>query len=443
MRLKTLLTLLTVFVGLIFAFNASAMPHEITPLIGSLGTLDGSQWLAGLAVAGTVGDMDKVMQFLDGIEAKMAKFAEKGELEAKAGTISTETKSAIEALGTKQKELADEILLIKQRAVSDGDDEQKAKSIGELFTKSSEYESLSQKMAVGARINSVGIEVKNTITNTVGNTFSDRRPGVVGGAFRVLTLENLLPTLPTSSNAIDYVRENVFTNSAAEVTEGSDSAESSITYTAVTEPVSTIAHWVKISRQLAADNNALAAYIDTRMVYGVNLRVENQIMAGNGTAPNLSGFTKSGNYTAHGYADANLGSTLKKLVLIRKIIGDLDAANYPADAILLNPADFAQIEIDLFTTAAGQALFTIDAGGVPRLFGRAVVPTSAVTADNVAVGAFAQAATFYNRENVMIQLSDSDDDNFTKQLVTVLASRRCALAVERPAAIRYGDLTPA
>ena len=57
---------------------------------------------------------------------------------------------------------------------------------------------------------------------------------------------------------------------------------------------------------MAADNNALTAYIDLRLRYGVNLRVENQIVGGNGTAPNMSGFTKSGNFTAHGYTAASL-----------------------------------------------------------------------------------------------------------------------------------------
>ncbi|WP_427501370.1 phage major capsid protein [Methylomonas sp. MED-D] len=425
----------------VLAFNVEAAP-AVSGMAAGLPAMDPSS-LIGLALAGTVGDMDAIMKALDGIESKMAKFAEKAELEEKAGTISTETKNAIAALGDKQKELADEILQLKQKGAAGAENPPEAKTPGELFVKSEDYKHVQAKMASNTRLGFMGLDVKNTITNTVGNTYSDRRDGVVGGAFRPLLLESLLATLPTSSNAIDYVRENVFTNSAAEVAEGSDSAESAITFTAVQEPVCNIAHWVKISRQLAADNAALAAYINTRLIYGVNLKVENQIIAGNGTAPNLSGFTKSGNYTAHGYADANLGTVLKKLVLIRKIIGDLDAASFPADAILLNHTDWAQIEIDLFTTAAGQALFTVDAGGNPILFGRRVVPTAAVTADNVLVASLANAATFYNREDVTIEMSDSDDDNFTKRLVTVLASRRCALAVDRPAAVRYGDITPA
>jgi HK97 family phage major capsid protein len=79
----------------------------------------------------------------------------------------------------------------------------------------------------------------------------------------------------------------------------------------------------------------------------------------------------------------------------------------------------------------------------PSLFGVPVVASNAMTADTVMVASLAQAATFYNREGVMLDMSESDADNFTKNLVTIRAERRCMLAVERPAAVRYGDLTPA
>jgi hypothetical protein len=77
------------------------------------------------------------------------------------------------------------------------------------------------------------------------------------------------------------------------------------------------------------------------------------------------------------------------------------------------------------------------------LFGLPVVASNAVTADNVMVANLAQAATFYKRDEVVVELSDSDTDNFQRNLITVRAERRAMLAVERPAAVRYGDLTPA
>jgi HK97 family phage major capsid protein len=382
---------------------------------------------------------EAIMKGLELIESKLAAMAEKAEAESKAkGKVDSDTQAALDNLGLKQRELADEILQLKQRGTSLDVVAKPGESWGEQFVKAAALETFQR-----GSTNKVRVEVKNTMTGSDTNVAPDRKPGIVPGAFAPMTLESFLPSAPTTSNAIEFTKESAFTNSAAEVTEGSSKAESALTWALVNMPVSTVAHWIKISKQLAADNAALAAYVDTRMRYGVNMRVETQLGAGNGTAPNISGILDSGNFTAHGYADANLGSTLKKLVLIRKIIADLAAAGDAPTAILLNPADWATIEIELLTTAANQVRVSTDANGVTRLWGLPVIQSIGITADQVVVGNFAQAYTVYNREGVVVELSDSDSDNFTKNLVTIRAERRLALATERPAAVRAGDLTPA
>lgn len=384
-------------------------------------------------------DISAVMKAVEGIESQIKAYADKAEAEAKSrGQVDTDTKTAIDNLGIKQRELADELLQIKQKGIHMIDQPRLVEGWGDQFVKSDAYKAFAGGAAQKARF-----EVKNTLTGSDTNVAPDRKPGVVPGAFQPLTIESLYRHVPTSSNAVEFTKEASFTNSAAEASEGAAKAESAITFSLVNMPISTVAHWIKISRQLAADNAALAAYVDLRMRYGVNRKVETQLVAGDGVAPNISGFLDSGNFTAHGYADANLGSTLKKLVLIRKIIGDLEAAGYTPDAIVLNPADWAQVEIDLFTTAAGQVRVSVDSMGVTRLFGRRVVASVGMTADNVAVGAFGDHGTIYDREGVVVEMSDSDSDNFTKNLITLRAERRLALASEVPAAIRAGDLTPA
>lgn len=382
--------------------------------------------------------MDLIQKGLDSIEAKIAEFAAKAEAETKAvGKTAHDTATALENLGIKQRELADEILNLKQRGALQSEPA-KIEGMGEQFTKSEAYKAFAEGRAQKARM-----EVKNTLTGSATTVAPDRKPGVVAGASQILTLESLFPSLPTSSNAIEFTKEASFTNNAAETAEGGAKPESAITFSLVNMPISTVAHWVKISRQLAMDNAALAAYVETRMAYGVNRKVEGQLATGDGSAPNLSGIFKSGNFTAHGYLSGALGSVLAKFVLIRKVIGDLYAAGYAADGIVLNPVDWATMETELLTTAAGQVPFSYDAAGAPRLFGLRVVQSVGVTADTFAVGAFGQAGTIHNREGIVVEMSESDSDNFTKNLITIRAERRLALAIEVPAAIRGGDLTPA
>jgi HK97 family phage major capsid protein len=349
------------------------------------------------------GSIDLVMKSLDGIEAKLKEMdAQATGQVATVGKISSDTKTALDNIGIQQRELADRLLQIEQKGTAQP--EQKLEtSWGEQFIKNARYADFA-----GGNMAKLRVEVKNTLVGADANVAPDRRPAIVGGAMLPFSMEALLPSTTTTSNAIEFTKENAFTNSAAEAAEGAQKAESSLTWTLVNMPVSTVAHWIKISKQLAADAPALAAYVNSRMRYGVNQKVDTQLVVGDGTAPNISGTYDTGNFTAHGIANAALGSTLKKLVLIRQVMAALYAAGYPADAVVLNPADWATIEIELMTTAAGQTLYSVSEGGQPRVFGIPVVQAIGMAADTFQVGRFSEAYMVYNREGVVVEMSDSD-----------------------------------
>ncbi len=387
--------------------------------------------------------MDAILKAVESVEAKITAMSEKanGEL-ATLGKVTADTKTAIETLGTEQRTLADRLLQLEQKGSAQQDQAPVAVGIGEAVVKEAGYADFQRK---GSQRGSFGAEIKNTVTNAIGNTFSERKPGLVEGAFRVFTIEDLLVTSPTSSNAVVWIREYVFTNAAAETAEGGAIPQSSITFAQGTMPVQNVAHFLKITRQLAMDNAALAAYINRRMVYGVNLRVETQLIAGNGTTPNLSGLTNTGNFTAHGYTAANLtaaGLLNNRFDIIGKMIGDCAVADYPADVVILSTADWWTMR--LAKDSQGRYLLGDPASAVaPTLFGRPVVASNAMTAGKVWVGSLSQAATLHAREGIALDLSDSDENNFQLGLVSVRAMRRLALTVEKPAAARYGDLVPA
>lgn len=382
--------------------------------------------------------LEAILKACDAIEAKLKGVSDKAEGElATLGKVSADTKTAMETLAVDQRELADRLQRLEQKGALPQGEPSGVEDWGQQFIKNAGY-----KAMVGGNAQRARAEVKNTVTGSDATVAPDRKPGVVPGASNVLTLESLYTSLPTSSNAIEFTKEASFTNNAAEAAEGAAKAQSDLTFSLVNMPISTVAHWIKISRQLAGDAPALAAYINTRMRYGVNRKVEAQLANGDGTAPNISGFLDTGNFTAHGYADAALGSTLKKFTLIRKVVADLWNAGYMANAVVLNAADWATMETEAMVSTSTGVAIAYDQMG-PRLWGLRVVQSIGMTADTFAVGDFTQHGTIYNREGVVVDMSESDSDNFTKNLITLRAERRLALASEVPAAIRAGDLTPA
>lgn len=386
---------------------------------------------------------EAIMKALDSVETKLKTMSEKADGEmATLGKVSNDTKSAIDAIGIEQRTLADRLLQLEQKATAPADTEAKDESVGAQFTKNAQYATFVKQERRGG----IRLELKNTITNAMANTYSERRPGLVEGAFRVFTIEELLTTIPTTAPSIDWVRENVFTNAAAETAAASIKPQSSLTFTTGTMPVSTVAHWLKITKQLSLDNAALVAYINRRMIYGVNLRVETQLVAGNGTAPNINGLTNTGNFTAHGYTSASLTamglSPTNRFDLIGKMMGDAALADYPADVVILNTGDWWTMRLTKDTQ--GRYLLG-DPGSIvpPSIFGQPVVASNAMVSGNVWVGSLSQAATLHNRDGVVVELSDSDENNFQLNLITIRAERRLALTVEKPAAARYGLLVPA
>lgn len=435
--MKKLLPLFLVAIMAAVSFGAQAAGYDVQGFAAAHADV-----FAGLSML-CVGNMEVLMKSIDALEKNITAQADKANGEfLSLGKVSTDTKTALDTLGTQQREFADRLLQIEQKQTAPAGDGDKVDSYGEQFVKSAGYANLLKNGIAGR----AKVELKNTVTNAIGNTFSERRPGIVEGAFRVFTIEDLLTAIPTAANAIDWVRENVFTNAAAETAEGTAKPQSSITFTPGTMPVSTVAHWIKITKQLAADNAALAAYINRRMIYGVNLRVEGQLVAGNGVAPNLNGLTNTGNFTPHGYTTISLNalglSPTNRFDLIGKMIGDCALADYAADAVILNTGDWWTMR--LAKDSQGRYLLGDPAvNAPPTLFGLPVVASNAMTTDTVLVGSLSQAATLHNREGVTVDMSDSDENNFQLNLITLRAERRLALTVEKPAAMRFGDLTPA
>ena len=101
-----------------------------------------------------------IQKGFDKIEADIATFAAKAEAEVKAvGKVAHDTNTALESLGTKQRELADRILQIEQKGSASNDQPKPAESWGEQFTKSAVYAAFA-----GGNTQKARFEVKNTLT---------------------------------------------------------------------------------------------------------------------------------------------------------------------------------------------------------------------------------------------------------------------------------------
>jgi HK97 family phage major capsid protein len=254
-----------------------------------------------------------------------------------------------------------------------------------------------------------------------------------------MTIRDLMAPGRTDSNAIQYVKETGWTNAAATVSETVKKPESNIEFDLVNQPVVTIAHFIKASKQILDDAPMLQSYIDSRLRFGLALREEEQLLKGSGVGNNLNGiYTQATNYVAP--IDPPGAET--RIDVIRLMLLQAELAEFPADGIVLHPSDWAAIELTKDTT--GSYIFANPQSlAQPLLWGRPVVATQALTVDTALVGSFRTASQIFDREEANVVIATQNEDDFVKNMITIRAEERLASAVYRPEAFVRNTNLPA
>jgi HK97 family phage major capsid protein len=327
---------------------------------------------------------------------------------------------------------------VARMASYDGHREEREKSLGEQVTDDDGVKALlaSGRGKASVRVKAVISSLTTDANGSAGDLLVPQRQGLIKPVTRRLTVRDLIMPGSTNSTSIQYVKESGFTNSAATVGEvaGTTKPQSEIKFDIVSTAVTTLAHWVLATKQILSDVPMLQSYINGRLMYGLKLVEEAQLLAGGGTGTDLSGIITQA--TAFSAPITITGATM--IDNLRLAILQTHLAELPPNGIVLHPSDWTNIE--LTKTDDGAYLFSNPTSIVsPRLWGLPVVATQAMTVDKFLVGAFNTAAQIFDRWDAEILVSTEDSDNFRKNLVTILCEERLALAVYRPEAFIYGD----
>lgn len=279
------------------------------------------------------------------------------------------------------------------------------------------------------------IEVRDLTSDPAsagGLVTPDRRPDITMLPHRRLTVRNLLNVGQTTSNSVEFMKQTGFTNNAAPTAEGALKPKSELTFSMEDAKVRTIPHFVKASRQIIADAPLLASTIDGELRYGLDVKEEDQLLSGNGTGQNLHGLIPQA--TPYETARDIIGDTRFDTLL--HALEQAEIADLPASGIVLNTSDwFAMLGIK---DGDGNYISGGPLASVPdRIWRLPVVWTNAMTKGDFLVGAFSTAASIYDRQETTVEMGYENDD-FTRNLVTILAEKRLAVAVKRPEAIVKG-----
>lgn len=205
--------------------------------------------------------------------------------------------------------------------------------------------------------------------------------------------------------------------------------------TAVTVALTKIAAFIKETNEYIDDAPFLASAINGRLLNYLRLREEAFLLAELAGTSGIQADTTS--WTNGDMADAQAIAD----IIFAKMMAVQQQSGFAADAIIMNPAVWQTLRLGkLSATNAyiGGGYFADGQGkqiwGVPVYLSTFVdAPVSGSAKGDIWVGSFKACASVVSKGGVSVEATNSDQDDFIKNKMTIRAEERLALAVRRPA----------
>lgn len=262
-----------------------------------------------------------------------------------------------------------------------------------------------------------------------------------------LVIRDLLGSEAINGNALTYFVEGADTSilgGPAKVAEGT--AKPMVEFpdpTPVTEALVKVASYYKETDELLEDYAWLASSIDNRALYLHRKFVNNVLLNGTAATHGIVGILNRSGIGAEAGT-----SSAPTVVDADHIFGAMMAvqndSGMAADAIVINPADYQTLRL-----AKDQSTGQYFGGGYfygpygnggfelyPPIWGLRTVVTNAIAAGTVLVGNFRQGASVITKagDGLRVEMTNSDQNDFIYNRVTVRVEERIALAVRYPKA---------
>ncbi|WP_436875944.1 phage major capsid protein [Siccibacter turicensis] len=391
--------------------------------------------------------LKKVTASIEEANGKFSAKAEEALKEArKSGTLSEETKAAVDKMASEFNALREAEKTLKAAL---GDLEQHvasmplnnakkvAETVGQVVISNEALKAFAASIEGGKRV-SVPVNAALLSTDVADGVVEPQRlPGIDTAPKQRLFIRDLIAPGRTGSPAIFWVQQTGFTNAAKVVPEGTTKPYSNIEFATKITPVTTIAHMFKASKQILDDFAQLQSTVDAEMRYGLKYVEEQEILFGDGTGAHLHGIVPQATaFSAAFSVEQQNGIDDLRLAMLQAQL-----ARFPASGHVLHFIDWAKIELTK-DSLGRYILANPSALTGPTLWGLPVVATEAAAFQGkFLTGAFNAAAQLFDREDANVVISTENADDFEKNMISIRCEERLALAVKRPEAFIYGSFT--
>lgn len=242
-----------------------------------------------------------------------------------------------------------------------------------------------------------------------------------------LDVRSIFGSETISGNSLTYYVLGALEGTVGKVSEGAAKPQIHVPYSATTVALAKIAAFMKETDELLTDAAFLESTIRNRGVYEFNKAVEAYL---------VSELAKTSGIQV-GQSTITFDNLLKAKQAVRTETG------YAADSILINPADLEALLLTKDSNQqyllGGPAYGSYGNGAYaanPRIWGMNVVESEAIASGLAIVGAFKAGSSVVTKagEGLRVEVSNSDQDDFIYNRVTVRIEERMVLATRVPAA---------
>ena len=365
---------------------------------------------------------------------KDALFALKERIEAddaEAITEGEQLKADIEAKTAEIQQADKKAALLRVIGTADKEDttmsEAKARNLGENFVNFVKDSDHGKKFDLSAPAYTKA--ATDTQTSPAGAvdfaTTFDRN--VVTAPRTPLVIRDLFGAETISGSTLQYLVEGAMQGAPAVTAEGAEKPQIHFADpTPKTVSLAKIACHIKESDEYIDDYPFLASAINGRLLYELGLVEQNKLVTDLLGTSGIQTGSYAANATAADIADA----------ILQAAMDVQNGSGFDADAIVINPADWYTLRVarDGEQRYYGGGFF--GAQNVPNLWGITVCVSTAVSAGTIIVGAFKTCGSVVSKDGVSVEATNTNEDDFVKNLMTIRAEERLALAVRRPAGFK-------
>ena len=290
-----------------------------------------------------------------------------------------------------------------------------------LKEKQDELKAMKEKSGASVQIELKAAGTMALSTNTTGQIpQAEREAGITRIVKRNPFILELVNVGTIMSNVWEWVEQKNADGGAGMTAEGAAKSLADFDLVVASANVKKVTAYIKVTKEMLDDVALMRSEIDQELRELINLKIDDQLLNGTGATVNLSGINQTATVWAAG-AFALTIPTPNVFDVIRTAINQVRVNLFEPNYIVMHPTDVAKM--DLAKASDGHYVLPpfISNDGT-TVSGIRVVSNTGVTVNNFLVGDFTKYGVRF-KEGLTINVGYENDD-FTKNLVTILAEAR-------------------